>query len=194
MLKVPFYLSALPALRLKNINISFVGLNLRDPYVSDSAKEKAVNDIGNLELSATLEDGRRVMSIVQNTKDPIHNSLDPYLTWDIPESWSLEDAATVPWAYSMKNCQSIRENVRDPESYRQGKRNETEEEREASLALPRENSQRSRDNHTEVQHENVRETDRIRQRMRKERETSAKADKRNRRNRERMSNLRLGEQ
>nr|CAD7445195.1 unnamed protein product [Timema bartmani] len=100
MLKVPFYLSALPALRLKNINISFVGLNLRDPHVSDSVKEKAMNDMGNLELSGTLEDGRRVMSIVQNTKDPIHNSLDPHLTWDIPESWSLEDAATVPWAYS----------------------------------------------------------------------------------------------
>lgn len=74
------------------------------------------------------------------------------------------------------------------------RRNETEEEREARLALLRENSQRSRDNQTEEQRENVRETDRIRQRKRRERETGAQADERNEQNRERMSNLRLGEQ
>ncbi|CAG2063334.1 unnamed protein product, partial [Timema podura] len=78
---------------------------------------QAMNDIGNLELSGTLEDGRRVMSIVQNTKDPIHNSLDPYLTWDIPESWSLEDAATVPWAYSTVESWSLEDAATVPWAY-----------------------------------------------------------------------------
>nr|CAD7443779.1 unnamed protein product [Timema bartmani] len=117
MTEKPISLSLLPALRARDWKIT---IQSRYPPGNNQVVErhsthalalmlkitgqldviKKLNDIGNLELSGTLEDGRRVMSIVQNTKDPIHNSLDPYLTWDIPESWSLEDAATVPWAYS----------------------------------------------------------------------------------------------
>nr|CAD7205892.1 unnamed protein product [Timema douglasi] len=42
------------------------------------------NDIGNLDLSGRLEDGKRVMSIVQNPRNVSENSLDPYLTWVHP--------------------------------------------------------------------------------------------------------------
>ena len=29
-----------------------------------------------------------------------HVIVDPYLVWQVPESWTLEDAATVPVVYS----------------------------------------------------------------------------------------------
>nr|CAD7203852.1 unnamed protein product [Timema douglasi] len=92
---------------LKECSITSICLLSKDRYFEKSKTKqyiyfftKKFNDIGNLDLSGTLEDGKRVMSIVQNPRNVSQNSLDPYLTWDIPESWSLEDAATVPWAYS----------------------------------------------------------------------------------------------
>ncbi|CAG2061615.1 unnamed protein product, partial [Timema podura] len=59
-----------------------------------------INDVGHLEISGVTDDGRRVMSVVQNNEDVSQTYLDTYLTWDIPDSWSLEDAATVPLAYA----------------------------------------------------------------------------------------------
>nr|CAD7413132.1 unnamed protein product [Timema poppensis] len=59
-----------------------------------------INDVGHLEIAGVTDDGRRVMSVVQNNEDVSQKNLDTYLTWDIPDSWSLEDAATVPLAYA----------------------------------------------------------------------------------------------
>uniref|UniRef100_A0A7R9FHM4 oleoyl-[acyl-carrier-protein] hydrolase n=1 Tax=Timema tahoe TaxID=61484 RepID=A0A7R9FHM4_9NEOP len=62
--------------------------------------DDGINDVGHLEISGVTDDGRRVMSVVQNNEDISQKYLDTYLTWDIPDSWSLEDAATVPLAYA----------------------------------------------------------------------------------------------
>uniref|UniRef100_A0A7R9PJ00 oleoyl-[acyl-carrier-protein] hydrolase n=1 Tax=Timema genevievae TaxID=629358 RepID=A0A7R9PJ00_TIMGE len=62
--------------------------------------DNGINDVGHLELSGVTDDGRRVMSVVQNNEDVSQTYLDNYLTWDIPDSWSLEEAATVPLAYA----------------------------------------------------------------------------------------------
>ncbi|CAG2067942.1 unnamed protein product, partial [Timema podura] len=59
-----------------------------------------IDDVGHLELSGVTDDGSKVMSVVQNKRNVAQKSLDPYLTWKIPETWSLEDAATVPLAYA----------------------------------------------------------------------------------------------
>nr|CAD7415985.1 unnamed protein product [Timema poppensis] len=60
-----------------------------------------VGDVGHLELSGVTDDGTRFMSVVQNKAVITEQSLDPYLTWEIPDSWSMEDAATVPLAYAI---------------------------------------------------------------------------------------------
>ena len=43
--------------------------------------------------------GRRVMGIAQNAlASKVHTQ--PYLIWDVPDNWSLQDAATAPVAYA----------------------------------------------------------------------------------------------
>nr|CAD7588272.1 unnamed protein product [Timema genevievae] len=65
-----------------------------------SCTYEGVGELGHLELSGVTDDGTRFMSVVQNKGDITEESLDPYLTWEIPETWSMEDAATVPLAYA----------------------------------------------------------------------------------------------
>nr|CAD7400934.1 unnamed protein product [Timema cristinae] len=64
------------------------------------SRDQGVGDLGHLELSGVTNDGTRFMSVVQNKAVITEQSLDPYLTWEIPEPWSMEDAATVPLAYA----------------------------------------------------------------------------------------------
>lgn len=45
--------------------------------------------------------GRRVMGIVEFGSIGLQVQTDPYYTWEIPESWSLEDATTVPLLYAI---------------------------------------------------------------------------------------------
>ena len=43
--------------------------------------------------------GKRVMGIAPNRCLANFVKADPYLTWEIPSNWSLEDAATIPVVY-----------------------------------------------------------------------------------------------
>jgi len=51
------------------------------------------------EYSGRTESGERIMGMI--TSRALTNILeyDPYLAWKVPDSWSLEDAATVPVVY-----------------------------------------------------------------------------------------------
>lgn len=40
------------------------------------------------------------MGLATLDKDTYKLELDPILNWEVPESWSLEDAATIPYAYA----------------------------------------------------------------------------------------------
>ena len=42
---------------------------------------------------------KRVMGIAENRCLANLVKADPYLTWEVPSNWSLEDAATVPCIY-----------------------------------------------------------------------------------------------
>ncbi|KAJ8030314.1 Fatty acid synthase [Holothuria leucospilota] len=44
--------------------------------------------------------GKRVMGVVENEGLALEVFAEPHLLFDVPESWSLEDAATVPIVYS----------------------------------------------------------------------------------------------
>lgn len=46
-------------------------------------------------------DGKSVMGIAPFRSDTLTISPDPHLSWVMPLDWSLEDAATVPFSYSL---------------------------------------------------------------------------------------------
>ena len=53
-----------------------------------------------LEFAGTSESHGRVMGLVDAGGLATCVQSDPLLTWKIPDSWSLKDAATVPVVYS----------------------------------------------------------------------------------------------
>ncbi|KAK0083564.1 hypothetical protein PV325_008602 [Microctonus aethiopoides] len=52
------------------------------------------------EFSGIDSAGNRVMGIIPSRALANHALLDPSLTWYVPKHWTLEDAATVPYAYA----------------------------------------------------------------------------------------------
>lgn len=51
------------------------------------------------EYSGIESTGRRIMGMVECRALSNLCVGDPYLSWEIPENWTLEDAATVPCVY-----------------------------------------------------------------------------------------------
>lgn len=76
-------------------------LEVRDGYILDikwPAPLKQPRCLGLLDYAATRrDDAAPVMGIM--AADSLH--VDPVLQWAVPAAWSLEDAATVPYAYAM---------------------------------------------------------------------------------------------
>ncbi|XP_034245130.1 fatty acid synthase-like [Thrips palmi] len=100
--------------RLANVpglHFEFLGLNgslqepsnleVRDGYILDikwPAPLKQPRGIGLLDYAAVRrDDAAPVMGLM----DAAGLNVDPVLQWDVPAAWSLEDAATVPYAYAM---------------------------------------------------------------------------------------------
>ncbi|KAH7949484.1 hypothetical protein HPB49_011285 [Dermacentor silvarum] len=52
------------------------------------------------EFSGKYRDGRRVMGLVSSHAMATVVAADPQLVWSVPEAWSLEEAATIPLAYT----------------------------------------------------------------------------------------------
>ncbi|KAJ8024884.1 Fatty acid synthase [Holothuria leucospilota] len=52
-----------------------------------------------IEFAGLNSEGKRVMGIVENQGLATHVSTEPRFLFNVPESWSLEDAATVPVVY-----------------------------------------------------------------------------------------------
>ncbi|GBN31586.1 Fatty acid synthase, partial [Araneus ventricosus] len=53
-----------------------------------------------LEFSGRLENGQRVMGLVPAKGLATTVAADPNFMWDVPDDWSLEEASTMPVAYS----------------------------------------------------------------------------------------------
>ncbi|GBO09431.1 Fatty acid synthase, partial [Araneus ventricosus] len=53
-----------------------------------------------LEFSGRLENGQRVMGLVPAKGLATTVAADPMFMWEVPDDWSLEEASTVPVAYS----------------------------------------------------------------------------------------------
>ncbi len=53
-----------------------------------------------MEYSGKTSDGQRVMGLVPFKAMATYVNADINLMWPVPDDWTLEDAATVPWAYA----------------------------------------------------------------------------------------------
>lgn len=52
------------------------------------------------EFSGCSSNGQRVMGVCSHKALATTVAADPFFLWDVPDKWTLEEAATVPVAYS----------------------------------------------------------------------------------------------
>ncbi|PSN47327.1 hypothetical protein C0J52_04406 [Blattella germanica] len=98
-----FYENSLPSVhRMQGIDISFLGINssLLSKYVEESSV-KTEKEFDSLDFSGYSKSGQKVMGMAAWHHEDKRLYSDKQLTWTVPESWNLQDAATVPVAYTM---------------------------------------------------------------------------------------------
>ncbi|XP_011142771.1 fatty acid synthase [Harpegnathos saltator] len=88
--------------------VYYAPLNFRDIMLAtgklppDALPRKMATEdcILGLEFSGRLEDGRRVMGMVEARSLATTLLVDPGFLWEVPDKWTLEQAATIPVVYS----------------------------------------------------------------------------------------------
>ncbi|XP_063628215.1 fatty acid synthase-like [Cydia splendana] len=84
------------------VQVHFAGLNasdilkVKEPFVD---QHQSSDGVYGMDFSGTTVDGTRVMGLTRGAARE-HARATPQLLWPVPEHWSLEDAATVPFAYA----------------------------------------------------------------------------------------------
>lgn len=85
----------------------YCSLNFKDIMVSTAKIQSPKSPVHTmldmqlgLEYSGVTEDGRRVMGTMPTEGLSLKIRTDRSFTWEVPDSWSLEEAATVPIVYS----------------------------------------------------------------------------------------------
>ncbi|CAG9770336.1 unnamed protein product [Ceutorhynchus assimilis] len=89
------------------VSIYYAALNFRDVMtasgrinVDSITRDRREQEcVQGFEFSGRTPDGRRVMGMVTNGACATLLDADPYLLMNVPDSWSLEEAATVPVVY-----------------------------------------------------------------------------------------------
>jgi fatty acid synthase len=89
------------------VRIQYASLNFRDVMLATGKLTAEVFGSGRLdqlcilgfEYSGISESGKRVMGMVISGSLATHIKADDTLLWDVPDIWSLEEAATVPVVY-----------------------------------------------------------------------------------------------
>ncbi|XP_032678573.1 fatty acid synthase-like isoform X2 [Odontomachus brunneus] len=90
------------------VNIIYASLNFKDVMTAigkinmDSfmSRGRLEDCMLGLEYVGIDENGRRVMGLSENKCISNKQVVDKYLSWEIPDKWTLEDAATIPCVYS----------------------------------------------------------------------------------------------
>lgn len=90
---------------IENRIIHYIGVNLKDETLLSDEERK--NELGNLDYSGETVSGQKIMGLAQLDKYGCKFVADPVLSWKVPDGWSLEDAATLPHAYSSVSKQFI---------------------------------------------------------------------------------------
>lgn len=90
------------------VRVRFSALNFRDVMVASGKlnlsqlgepRLTSECDLG-LEYAGITRDGNRVMGMVRSGAMATYVEAIKYITWNVPESWTLQDACTVPVVYS----------------------------------------------------------------------------------------------
>ncbi|KAJ8887678.1 hypothetical protein PR048_013896, partial [Dryococelus australis] len=107
LINIPIEIQNPPKPGLELVHIYYSALNFRDvmtatgKITAEVVAEGRLNQecIQGLEFSGRDSNGRRLMGMV--TSDAIATMIygDPVMMWEIPDTWTLEDAATVPVVY-----------------------------------------------------------------------------------------------
>ena len=91
----------------KLVKVEYAGLNHSDicqakkkSYIEATKRHRLETQGFGLEYSGINSKGTRVMGIAKNTLSR-YTYPDSEFTWSVPDSWTLEDAATVPVAYTV---------------------------------------------------------------------------------------------
>ncbi|XP_019551217.3 fatty acid synthase-like [Aedes albopictus] len=90
------------------VKVSYSTLNFRDVMVATGRLSSDVSSFNRLEEECELgyeyagvtEDGRRVTGVLPSGALSTVVDADPLLVWTIPDSWSLQEACTVPIVYN----------------------------------------------------------------------------------------------
>ncbi|XP_039450932.1 fatty acid synthase-like [Culex pipiens pallens] len=89
------------------VNVVFSSLNFKDVMLSTGRLAIESSFLSRLELECVLGfeysgvtvDGRRVMGMIPCGAMSSQVESEPYMTFDVPDVWSLEQAATIPCVY-----------------------------------------------------------------------------------------------
>ncbi|CAD0204513.1 unnamed protein product [Chrysodeixis includens] len=84
------------------VKVHYAGINTTDVKRANGTmplSNNGENDYG-IDFSGVTESGERVMGIVPHGAASSVVRAQPELLWPVPAHWSLEDAATVPYAYA----------------------------------------------------------------------------------------------
>ncbi|CAG4933479.1 unnamed protein product [Colias eurytheme] len=97
-----------------NVTVHYAGINETDAKRASGEVfyENVNKNQYGMDFSGVTENGTRVMGLVKGgaTRSRVKANLN--LLWPVPEMWTLEDAATVPLAYSLAfYCLAIKQNL-----------------------------------------------------------------------------------
>lgn len=77
--------------------MEYIGINANDETLL--LDDKYDPKLGCIDYAGVTSTGKRIMGLVQMDINSYKMIPDSILSWNIPERWSMEDAATVPYAY-----------------------------------------------------------------------------------------------
>ncbi|KAJ8680788.1 hypothetical protein QAD02_016575 [Eretmocerus hayati] len=93
----------------KVVKVEYAALNRQDILIAKSSFHADPADLSGknrilparlgLEFSGVDSRGKKVMGITRGSSLSNNVQIDPDWTWPVPDSWTLEDAATVPFSY-----------------------------------------------------------------------------------------------
>ncbi|KAJ9584290.1 hypothetical protein L9F63_021359, partial [Diploptera punctata] len=88
---------------LENIKTSFLGLNQQFMLNKENGLSSKVNhvELAPVDFSGHLKSGSRIMGIANLDRKTNKLAFDQYYMWEVPDSWSLQQAATVPVPYAI---------------------------------------------------------------------------------------------
>ncbi|KAJ8916588.1 hypothetical protein NQ315_000232 [Exocentrus adspersus] len=89
-----------PDPKSEKVQVHYSSLNSKDGLIATGVFQSETPTTIGVEYAGVTESGTRVMGLVPGEALSLQLQTDPGFTWEVPKKWSLQDAATVPYAYA----------------------------------------------------------------------------------------------